>query len=82
MDTAVDIKSPVKRQRTSIESWSVPSSFMAKNTHNPIRKIVDGMKLTPNPEKEMIAVSIGKFFTPFALSFRFFKYKWTPNQIN
>ncbi|ELU03237.1 hypothetical protein CAPTEDRAFT_162073 [Capitella teleta] len=32
---------------------------MAKNTSNPIRKIVDGMKLTPNPNKEMIALSIG-----------------------
>ena len=33
---------------------------MAKNTHNPIRKIVDGMNLTPNPDKEMIALSIGE----------------------
>jgi len=32
---------------------------MAKHTDNPIRKIVDGMKLTPNPDKDMIALSIG-----------------------
>ncbi|KAK1874966.1 Tyrosine aminotransferase [Dissostichus eleginoides] len=32
---------------------------MANNTLNPIRAIVDGMKLTPNPEKPMIALSIG-----------------------
>jgi tyrosine aminotransferase len=42
------------------EHWSViPTSYMAKNTDNPIRKIVDGMKLTPNPDKEMIALSLG-----------------------
>ncbi|XP_023931834.1 tyrosine aminotransferase [Lingula anatina] len=40
-------------------TWKVQASTMAKNTHNPIRKIVDGMKLTPNPEKAMIALSIG-----------------------
>jgi tyrosine aminotransferase len=40
--------------------WTViPASYMAKNTDNPIRKIVDGMKLTPNPDKELIALSIG-----------------------
>lgn len=33
---------------------------MANNTLNPIRAIVDGMKLTPNPEKAMIALSIGE----------------------
>jgi len=48
------IKKPCVRQE-----WSVPASEFAKNTSNPIRKIVDGMKLTPNPEKEMIALSIG-----------------------
>ena len=59
----MEIDIPVKKQRTSTESWCVPSSTMAKNTHNPIRKIVDGMKLTPNPKKEMIALSIGKYVT-------------------
>lgn len=43
--------------------WSVRSSFMAKNTVNPIRQIVDGLKLTPNPNKPMIALSIGASFT-------------------
>ena len=53
--------SPVKK-RTKREAWgSVESSFMAKHTHNPIRKIVDGMKLVPNPSKEMIALSIGEY---------------------
>ncbi|XP_055015731.1 tyrosine aminotransferase, partial [Boleophthalmus pectinirostris] len=43
-----------RRQR-----WEVKPSDMAQNTLNPIRAIVDGMKLTPNPDKPMIALSIG-----------------------
>ncbi|XP_026865498.2 tyrosine aminotransferase [Electrophorus electricus] len=43
-----------RRQR-----WNVRPSEMSKNTLNPIRAIVDGMKLTPNPHKSMIALSIG-----------------------
>ncbi|XP_075996447.1 tyrosine aminotransferase [Genypterus blacodes] len=45
--------------RSRRQRWEVKSSEMAKNTLNPIRAIVDGMKLTPNPEKAMIALSIG-----------------------
>ena len=56
----VAMEQPLKKRRTSKESWSVPSSIIAKHTNNPIRKIVEGMKLTPNPAKEMIALSIGK----------------------
>ena len=41
-------------------SWDIPMSIMASNTFNPIRRIVDGMKLTPHPDKEMIALSIGR----------------------
>ena len=41
-------------------SWSVAASDMANNTFNPIRAIIESMKLTPNPEKAMIALSIGK----------------------
>ena len=32
---------------------------MAQNTFNPIRNILETMTLTPNPEKEMISLSIG-----------------------
>ncbi len=45
----------------SLKRWNVRPSEMSKKTINPIRAIVDGMKLTPNPEKPMIALSIGKF---------------------
>jgi len=48
------------RQNSVSKQWGIiPASFMARNTDNPIRKIVDGMKLTPNPDKNMIALSIG-----------------------
>lgn len=40
-------------------AWDVPASFSAKNTINPIRKIVDGLNLTPNKDKELIPLSIG-----------------------
>lgn len=42
--------------------WSVSASQFAKSTFNPIRSIVDSMKLEPNPNKHMIALSIGKKF--------------------
>lgn len=49
---------PLKKKRACAE-WKVGASDVAKNTFNPIRNIVDSMKLTPNPKKEMIALSIG-----------------------
>lgn len=35
------------------------ASDLARNTFNPIRTVVESMKLAPNPEKPMIALSIG-----------------------
>lgn len=40
--------------------WSVKPSDMANNTFNPIRAIVDSMKVKPNPDKTMISLSIGE----------------------
>ncbi|XP_044116323.1 tyrosine aminotransferase [Neovison vison] len=39
--------------------WSVKPSDMSNKTFNPIRAIVDSMKVKPNPDKTMIALSIG-----------------------
>lgn len=39
--------------------WSVEASLVSKRTVNPIRRIVDTMKIVPHPEKQMIALSIG-----------------------
>ncbi|XP_053402805.1 tyrosine aminotransferase-like [Mercenaria mercenaria] len=55
---AVKMEPPTKRKRLCT-SWKVQASDIARNTFNPIRSIVDGMKLTPNPKKDMIALSIG-----------------------
>uniref|UniRef100_H0VBD4 Tyrosine aminotransferase n=1 Tax=Cavia porcellus TaxID=10141 RepID=H0VBD4_CAVPO len=39
--------------------WSVKPSDMSNRTFNPIRAIVDSMKVKPNPNKAMISLSIG-----------------------
>jgi tyrosine aminotransferase len=42
------------------DKWQpIPASKSARNTINPIRRIVDRMKINPNPSKEMISLSIG-----------------------
>uniref|UniRef100_A0A6Q2WQG3 Tyrosine aminotransferase n=1 Tax=Esox lucius TaxID=8010 RepID=A0A6Q2WQG3_ESOLU len=56
--TVKDIVYPTK-QKSRRQRWNIRASKMSINTLNPIRSIVDGMKLTPNPEKPMIALSIG-----------------------
>lgn len=43
--------------------WSVRPSDMSNKTFNPIRAIVDNMKVKPNPNKTMIALSIGELST-------------------
>lgn len=40
--------------------WNVPISDFARLTHNPIRAVVEGLKIVPNPDKQLIALSIGK----------------------
>ncbi|KAI8391801.1 tyrosine aminotransferase [Radiomyces spectabilis] len=40
-------------------AWKVQSSKVAKSAHNPIRKIVDSLKLDPNAQKEFISLSVG-----------------------
>ena len=64
IDLRIEIMSKTDSKAISLVSdrgvWgSIPSSRMARKTDNPIRKIVDGLKLTPNPKKEMISLSIG-----------------------
>ncbi|XP_021712079.1 tyrosine aminotransferase-like, partial [Aedes aegypti] len=39
--------------------WNVPITDFARLTHNPIRAIVEGLKIAPNPDKPLIALSIG-----------------------
>lgn len=39
--------------------WHVAPSIVSQRTSNPIRAIVDGMKVKPNPDLDMISLSIG-----------------------
>lgn len=66
LQISINMSSKSKKMRMN---WEVPASKMSHQTFNPIRNIVDTMKLTPNPEKEMIALSIGKLY----ISYRQFK---------
>jgi len=40
--------------------WAVRASEMSKRTFNPVRNIVDSMKVEPNPKKSMISLSLGE----------------------
>lgn len=39
--------------------WAKESSQFAKLTNNPVRRMIEQMKIEPNPSKQMIALSIG-----------------------
>ncbi|KAK9296806.1 hypothetical protein QLX08_009285 [Tetragonisca angustula] len=39
--------------------WNVQASDIARNTHNPIRSIVESLVVEPNPTKSVISLSIG-----------------------
>lgn len=56
--------------------WNVKAADIAKFTYNPIRSIVEGLKIAPHPDKPMIALSIGEsvvfvylFFQKFLIIF-------------
>lgn len=62
-----------RRQSTIRDArWNVKCSDFAQKTHNPIRAIVDGMSIKPNPDKRMIALSIGElvFVVDFFLNMK------------
>jgi len=53
------------RRAAANADWApVAMSHMAARTSNPIRAIVDHMKVTPNPDKPMISLSIGMVPAP------------------
>ena len=56
MSTNIDSK---QSQMVNGAWHPIPASRSARNTINPIRRIVDRMKISPNPSKEMISLSIG-----------------------
>lgn len=50
-------KTSTRRQR---EEWNIGISSFAQLTINPIRCIVEGLKLDPNPDKSFIPLSLGE----------------------
>lgn len=53
-------KKALPKATTRVAKWDIKCSEFAMKTHNPIRAIVDGLKIEPNKDKQMIALSIGK----------------------
>ncbi|KAI9209816.1 pyridoxal phosphate-dependent transferase [Polychytrium aggregatum] len=43
----------------SSKEWNVPASLVSKRTKNPIRAIVDHLKVVPNKEKHFISLALG-----------------------
>lgn len=41
------------------DHWNINSSMFSKSTCNPVRKLIEQMKIEPNPSLQMIALSIG-----------------------
>lgn len=56
-----DISGIIQNFKPARKDWNVKVSDFAKNTHNPIRALVEGLKIEPNPDKQLIALSIGEF---------------------
>ncbi|KAK0083856.1 hypothetical protein PV325_008079 [Microctonus aethiopoides] len=44
---------------SSRDRWEVPASDIARRTHNPIRAIIENIVVEPNPNKQLIALSVG-----------------------
>jgi len=47
------------RQTSEMDGWHVEISDTAKRSHNPIRKIVEGLKMPDLPDKPHIPLSLG-----------------------
>lgn len=61
LNTRTALKGSSSSSSTSKRTkWNVPITDFARLTHNPIRAIVEGLKIVPNPDKQLIALSIGK----------------------
>ena len=55
----------LKSQLNTRSEWDVTVSPKARATVNPIRSVVETLKLDPNPEKQMIPLSIGMCYQIF-----------------
>lgn len=57
----IEVHQENSRKITFERKWNVKSSTFAVKTVNPIRNIVQNLKVEPNPEKSFIPLSIGEF---------------------
>lgn len=49
----------MSRRSRGSNTWEVRASTLARNTHNLIRDIVENLQVEPNPNKRLIALSVG-----------------------
>ncbi|PBC31923.1 Tyrosine aminotransferase [Apis cerana cerana] len=56
---AGNLRSKISRCQVFRDRWNVEASDIARNTHNPIRSIVESLVVEPNPAKSVISLSIG-----------------------
>ncbi|GBP66558.1 Tyrosine aminotransferase [Eumeta japonica] len=49
----------MSRRERSGREWEVRASTLARGTHNLIRNIVENLQVEPNPDKRVIALSVG-----------------------
>lgn len=59
LDSLIKVKSFSGNRCDTDKIWKVVASQAAKNCKNYIRDIVDNLTLEPNPEKNVIALSLG-----------------------
>lgn len=50
------------------KEWKIQASTIAKRCKNKIREVVENIDLQPNPEKQVIAFSLGQYSTFFLFS--------------
>lgn len=54
-----------KKRRTS---WNIEASKLAEKAFNKIRYVMEELKIEPNPELQMIPLSIGKMSKIYSLN--------------
>lgn len=52
---------PMSRRSRDNTTWDIRASTLARNTHNLIRDVVENLQVEPNPDKPLIALSMGEF---------------------
>jgi hypothetical protein len=59
MNISLNNETKQQQQLQEDNEWQVNASQFSQFTCNPVRKLVEQMKIEPNPDLQMIALSIG-----------------------